>query len=294
LQAEAEQKAGISRSERVPAVAVAPQHQIAQGAQADEQPPAPLAGEAGRQAQYQEIQHLMHQGWSLRAIAQHVQLSRNTVSKYSRAESCPTRGSRGCKIDAYRAYLVQRWEAGCQNGRELFAELEGMGFQGRYPSVARALQGLRTGRPTQHVTTIPRPRTRVNVLSARRAMWLFVQEEEKLAAADAAYRTALYEACPHAELITGLSGQFRTMIRERDPMAFDAWLKTARTCPVPELKRFAEGLQNDYAAVRAAVEGVWSNGQTEGQVNRLKVLKRMMYGRAGFDLLRARVLYRAA
>ncbi|MFC1960855.1 transposase, partial [Chloroflexota bacterium] len=73
--------------------------------------------------------------------------------------------------------------------------------------------------------------------------------------------------------------------------ALDRWLADAQSSAVTRLKTFAEGLLKDYKAIRAALEFEWSNGQVEGQVNRLKVLKRIMYGRANFDLLRLRVLH---
>jgi transposase len=73
----------------------------------------------------------------------------------------------------------------------------------------------------------------------------------------------------------------------------DAWLTRATTSEIPELDRFARGLTDDRAAVEAGLSQKWSNGQTEGQVNKFKLLKRQMYGRANFDLLRRRVLHAA-
>ena len=80
------------------------------------------------------------------------------------------------------------------------------------------------------------------------------------------------------------------MVRERDPEMLDGWLKEVSESDSPELCSFAEGLRGDYAAVRAALCESWSNGQVEGQINRLKLLKRQMYGRANLDLLRRRVV----
>jgi transposase len=85
--------------------------------------------------------------------------------------------------------------------------------------------------------------------------------------------------------------RFGRMIRERRAEDLDPWLNDAIRCEIPALSNFAATLQRDYAAVKAALTLEWSNGQVEGQVNRLKVIKRMMYGRAKFDLLRLRVLH---
>lgn len=88
-----------------------------------------------------------------------------------------------------------------------------------------------------------------------------------------------------------LAQRFVIMVKQQQVDAFDPWLADAQSCSVARLRTFADGLLKDYAAVRAALEFEESNGQVEGQVNRLKVLKRIMYGRANFDLLRLRVLH---
>jgi transposase len=84
---------------------------------------------------------------------------------------------------------------------------------------------------------------------------------------------------------------FRQLLQTRSVPAFDTWLAQADASPLAQLRVFAKSLRNEYASVRAALEQSWSNGQTEGQVNRLKFIKRQMYGRASFALLRQKVLY---
>ncbi len=95
-----------------------------------------------------------------------------------------------------------------------------------------------------------------------------------------------------AELSAALdrADEFADLIRQRSPGTLTDWLTKAGSSACPELRRFAEGIRRDEAAVRAAVTGPWSNGPVEGHVNRLKAIKRQMYGRAGFGLLRARVI----
>ncbi len=85
--------------------------------------------------------------------------------------------------------------------------------------------------------------------------------------------------------------QFATMVRQHAIERLDPWLAACAQSGVSPLRNFALGIRKDYAAVRAALLVPWSNGQTEGQVNRLKFIKRQMYGRAHFDLLRLRVLW---
>ena len=90
-----------------------------------------------------------------------------------------------------------------------------------------------------------------------------------------------------------MAAEFRGLVRERQPEAFDRWLEAAKGSEVAEMKGFAEGLIQDHEAVRAALTHEWSSGQTEGQINRLKFIKRQMYGRANFELLKARFLHAA-
>jgi transposase len=101
----------------------------------------------------------------------------------------------------------------------------------------------------------------------------------------------LQARCPELRSATELARAFRSMVRERREGAWEGWLKRASAADaVKELRSFAEGLTKDEAAVRAALHLEWSNGQVEGQMNRLKLIKRTMFGRAKFDLLRQRVL----
>jgi transposase len=98
-----------------------------------------------------------------------------------------------------------------------------------------------------------------------------------------------------AELASALdlADEFAALIRKQSSAELSDWLTKAEGSSCPELRRFAEGIRRDEAAVRAAVTESWSNGQVEGQVNRLKAIKRQMFGRAGLALLRARVVHAA-
>ena len=98
------------------------------------------------------------------------------------------------------------------------------------------------------------------------------------------------QACSDIQVASTLGQSFIAMVKTRDYQAFDQWLADAQRSGVGELKSFAAGLERDGAAVRAALRLPYSNGQVEGQVNRLKLIKRMAYGRASFDVLRQRVL----
>ncbi len=131
----------------------------------------------------------------------------------------------------------------------------------------------------------------IPALSPRRAAWLLICDPQDLTADGEALRLALQALCPPVETAQALAQRFVHMVRDQDSQALDLWLSDADACLIPELQRFAAGLRRDYAAVSAALKLPWSNGQVEGQVNPLKLIKRSMFSRANFDLLRLRVLY---
>jgi transposase len=122
-------------------------------------------------------------------------------------------------------------------------------------------------------------------------MWLLVSAPNSLNEEQTMQREALCARCDEAAVVYPLAQRFVEMIKQRRAEALDPWLTDALACDSSAMRRFARTLRQDYAAVRAALTLAWSGGQVEGQVNRLKVIKRIMYGRAKFDLLRLRVLH---
>lgn len=126
-----------------------------------------------------------------------------------------------------------------------------------------------------------------------RASWLCVCQPDKLDEQQRKLVEQVRAAHPDLETAYTLSQAFVSMLSERRAQDLDTWLLQAKQSHIRELKSFAQGIHRDYAAVRAAFTSKWSNGQTEAQVNCLKLQKRLMFGRANFDLLRLRVLRRA-
>lgn len=127
-------------------------------------------------------------------------------------------------------------------------------------------------------------------LSSRQATWLILQKSETRSAEDQRLLALLQQAHPQVKVACELAQAFVQMIRERSADALEPWLKEATESGIPELRTFATGLRRDQTAILAALTYEWS----QGHVNRLKLLKRQAYGRAGFDLLRHRVLARSA
>jgi transposase len=244
-----------------------------------------------RQHQFNEVKTLHQHGWSIRRIAQHLHLHRRTVMRYAHAEALPRRilPQATSSVTPYQAYLLDRWTAGCQQGMQLWTELRARGYCGSLSSVYRALKYLRPADGRRRGGPPPPPTPRP--VSPRQAMWLLVRPPDRLTPDEAAYRAALCAVCPDAAIMYPLAQHFMTMVCGRKVEELDGWLTAAETCGVRELRRFAKGLRRDYAAVRAALALPWSTGPVEAQVNRVKLVKRMMYGRANFDVLRLRVLH---
>jgi transposase len=186
----------------------------------------------------------------------------------------------------YDAYLRERWEGGCRNAEQLWRELRELGYRGSDQTVRRHIAAWRLADPP-----LPTGTSALQPYAPRHVAWMFMQQADTLTGEEADYLNYLRVAEQMADLYD-LVQTFCRMIRERDVACLYTWLGAARSSPVRELRGFAVHLQQDEAAVRAALSLPWSNGQTEGQITRLKLLKRQMYGRAKLDLLRLRVLHR--
>jgi transposase len=273
-------------------------------------PPQPstraLALAATRRAQrvttYEQVWSSHRQGWTLDAIAHQVGLSRRTVRRYLQSPTFPERQPRHSRdrsiLDPYKATLLAGWNRGCRNGWHLFRTIRGQGFQGQYGIVAlyvrrmRQAQGLAPGqrRSTQPLPTVTDAPARP--LTPRRATWLVLRPPDQLTDEDQLQLTQLAEHPALAQAIA-LAQDFASLVRQRQPTQLDPWLVRAATSTLPPFQRFAKGLRGDYAAVKAGVTLPWSQGPTEGQINRLKMLKRQMCGRARLDLLARRFLLAA-
>lgn len=237
------------------------------------------------QQRYVDVQHLHAQGMSIHAIARTLHLARNTVRKYVRAEGCPDarRPTRHSSLMPYEVYLWQRWQAGCHNATQLWDEIKRQGFQG---GISIVKDRVAPWRPRSRAT--PRLPYR---FTPRATMWLLRRPDADLQPHEAAYVAALVPRCPAVAVAQALTRDFIAMLHARDVGALAGWLERAQASAIREFTSFARGIRRDQAAVEAALTVEWNSGQVEGQVNRLKLLKRQGYGRAGFDLLRQRVLH---
>ena len=227
-----------------------------------------------------------------------MKMSRMTVYKYIRADGFPERARsqpQGSRLDEHLDYLHRRWAEGCHNATQIWREIVGQGYKGKEAMVRRYIGRLRVRLkmlPAKEEVKIEKLDTAFRTPSPRRAAWWVLKEESELEKDEQGFIDQLIKHCPEIEKARDLGRQFRTIIRQRGVDELEGWMKAATTSQIKEMAGFAEGLNKDREAVKGALEYEWSNGQVEGQVNRLKLIKRQMYGRAKFDLLKARVLYR--
>ncbi len=249
-----------------------------------------------RYARYCEVMESHRQGVSERGIARALSINRATVRKFIGAGTFPERASHksaGSILDPYVPYIHRRWAEGCDNAIQLWREIEALGYGGKVAMVRRYARRLRarlTGStPEQRAAFLGNAMT-FKAPSAKRATWWLVRPTEDLDKGQRAFVEQLSHLCPQTDPVRELAGGFRKMVSERRAEELDAWLDAAESSEVAEFEGFAGALRRDYEAVAAALEYEWSSGQVEGQINRLKLIKRQMYGRASFDLLRQRVL----
>ena len=279
-----------------PAIRPGPSHREApKQAKADER-------RERRLAKYQQVWALHRDGWTGKAIARHLGLSRRTVIRYLRHETFPERRERSdagrSRLNRWKPIILERWNAGCRNSRRLFHEIQRQGYRGSYPTLARYTQRLRQAqegavrkRGSRSLPPVADPHRQP--LTPRTAAWLVLRHSENRDATDAEQLNRL--RTQHVALTEGitLAEAFVAMIRAGQPERFDPWLAQARDCALLAFRNFAKKLDSDYDAVRAAMTSPWSTGQVEGQINRLKMIKRQMFGRASFDLLNRRFILAA-
>ncbi|WP_408735498.1 ISL3 family transposase [Belnapia rosea] len=247
---------------------------------------------ARRQARFDEAVRLHAAGASISAISRQVGTDCKTLRHWLQAGAMPTwrRPPRSSLLDPYREHLERRWAAGCCNAARLWRELAALGFPGR-PAIVRAWA-------TQRRRAWPSP-GRAPVMangqpwrppSSRRIARLLMAAASTLSAPDRLFAARLLEEVPVLSAAIAVARRLVQVLRRHSDEALDDVLADAASTP---LAAFVTELRKDIAAMRAALDLPWATSPAEGQICRIKMIKRTMYGRAGFELLRARVLYAA-
>jgi transposase len=255
---------------------------------------------ARRVAIHQQVWDLHHQGWNAKAIARQVGIGVTNVFRYLRTPTFPEtteRRSQGRSILVpYQEYILRRWNEGCHEALVLFAEIQQQGYKGSYDTVARYTRRIRTAqeikpRKRHLVKSLPKvTQPKKLCLTPRRAVWLVLRKPESQQPEDKELMALLIAQHPDLAEAIKLAQGFAQIVRQRLPEQLYSWLTVADSSNLMAFRRFTKQLREDYDAVKAGVTMLVSNGPVEGHINRLKMLKRQMYGRAKIDLLERRFL----
>jgi transposase len=247
---------------------------------------------------HRQVWALRERGWPGHAIAAHLGIGKSTVFRYLRTPTLPERTRRADRgrsiLNPYKPYLLERWNAGCCDALRLYGELQQRGYRGSYPTVARYAQRLRQAQGQTPRPRPPRPslpvvaEPRHPLLTARQAAWLVLRRAEPRDEEETQPLAQLRAQHVEVAQAIDLARDFVQLVRQQQPQELEPWLARAAKSAVGAFQRFAKGLRDDYDAVKAGVTLPWSNGPVEGQITRLKLLKRQMYGRAGLALLERR------
>jgi transposase len=224
-------------------------------------------------------------------------ISARTVYRYKDLKEPPPSPAykrRASVLDPYVPYLVRRWNEGCHNAKRLYREIREQGYTHSEKICATFIAELRraqaAGKPPSSVPRARKGSVAGTSPTAKNVAALFMRREEKLSAEQKEY---LQRLCASEEALADarrLTQEFAGMVRDLEGEKLEEWLKEADASEAAVMRRFSAGLKKDLSAVRAGLTESWSTGPVEGFINKLKLLKRQGYGRANFDLLRARVL----
>jgi transposase len=257
-------------------------------------PPRPNKAELLRQQRrshrlqrYEQVLSLHQSGVTQEQIAQQLHIDPKTVRRYLRAGAFPEMAHRRrhTGVDRWMPYLEQRWAEGCHNAAQRWREIKEQGFRGCQTTIRQWLAQLRgpalTGGQSKDSLRQQIPP------SPRQTTWLLLHPDRPRSPEQQSYGESLLRHSPDLAHVVELAQRFLELCRHRSQELRESWLAAAK---LTGLRSFAVGIERDQPVVEAAFRLPWSNGPVEGQVHRLKLLKRQGYGRAKFDLLKHRVL----
>jgi transposase len=238
-----------------------------------------------------EIHRRLRSGQSLTAISRATGLDRTTVRRFARAASADellaAATSRESRLDPFKPYICQRWNQGITNAAVLHAELEQRGWTGSIHILRRYLRPFRqSGQAPGPAPPVPAPR--------QITRWLLTRPD-RLTPGEQAQLKAIRTRCPHLDALACHVSAFAAIMTTRTGHRhLEAWLADVEADDQPALHSFANGIRSDQQAVTSGLTLPYSSGKVEGTVNKIKMIKRQMYGRASFPLLRKRVLLHPA
>ncbi len=250
------------------------------------------ASRARRQARYEEAARLRAAGVSVSRIAAQLGADRKSIRVWLQAggASLWRKPPRVGVLAPWLSHLEQRWAEGCRNAALLWRELVRLGYAGRYGTVRSWAGQRRKADPLSAAGQASAGVLGGQPPSSPHLARLLMADTGTLPEAEQAFVSALLQQSPELASGVAVAKRFNLLFRRKSQESLEAVLAAAASTPLAE---FAASLRRDLAAVQAALDLPWTTSPAEGQINRLKMLKRTMYGRAGFPLLRARILHAA-
>lgn len=216
------------------------------------------AHQASRDDRFRQISELRAHGLTQAAIARRIGMSEKAVRNWLKRGAAPTwkrQSRRRSVFDPYAPYVLQRWQAGVHEGKQLYEEIRAQGFSGTVRIVQRFVQAL-----ADKPSGIPLPpATAAERFSANKATWLFIRNPKELSAEEAAELELICQRSATAERSYQLTQQFMTMLRLRRGQEFETWLQAVEASHIPQLSGFAHSLLKDKDAVVAGLTLSYSN-----------------------------------
>ncbi|WP_245714169.1 ISL3 family transposase [Nocardia vaccinii] len=238
---------------------------------------------------YEAVQRLRAEGKGLRTIARELDIDRKTARRFALAadpdDVIAAATSRATMIDEFVPHLLTRWNAGHTNVAALITELRELGYRGSPNNVYRFLRPYQASKPSARPVAIPPPKANIRAVTS----WI-TRHPDNLPDAETRQLATILTCCPELAAARRHVGAFAVLMRDRRGDRLPEWITNVRADDLPALHSFATGLEHDFAAVTAGLTLNWSNGPTEGTVNKVKALKRQCFGRSNLDLLRKRIL----
>jgi transposase len=235
---------------------------------------------------YTQVLDLRAQGQTISAIARSLHLDVQTVRRFAHATSLDQllakTVERASVLDGFTPYLQQRWTQGCTDAAVLTQELKAQGYAGSDQTVRRYLRPFRQGRPT--------PPPGPAAPTVREVTSWIMRRPDALDTGEQARLKDVLARCSHLDAATAHVAAFAEMLTGLHGDRLDAWIAAVDADDLPDLHSFVTGVRRDHQAVTNGLTLPYSSGPVEGNVNRIKMLKRQMYGRANLDLLRKRIL----
>jgi transposase len=250
------------------------------------------ARQASRDDRFHQMTALRAHGLTQAAIAKRMGMSERAVRNWLKRGAAPSwkrQFRRRSMFDPYAAYVLKRWQEGVHEAKQLYEEIQAQGFSGTVRIVQRFVQALADD-PLR--TPLPEA-SAAERFSANQATWLFIRDPEELTTAEQAELELICQRSPTVQESYQLTQHFMNMLRQRRGQEFESWVSAVEASHLPELRRFAHSLLRDKEAVVAGLTLSYSNGPVEAQVQKLKLVKRSMFGRAKLPLLRHRLLHAA-